>query len=84
MVNIELDIRAYDDNLDLDQFLNNMKRIRAEKGVSINMISRATKISPNTIHRIETGKSKNPGIKTVYKILKVLGEEDVSIKDLVC
>lgn len=83
MINLNTNIKAYDDTFNLEQFIHNMKRIRTEKGVSITMLSLATKISTSTIHNIETGKSKNPGIKTVYKILKVLGNEDISIKELI-
>lgn len=58
----------------------NIKRLRKEKGLSQDRLSKFADISHNTIIKIESGAIKSPTIDTVQKIAKALG---VSLDDLV-
>lgn len=42
---------------------------------SINRLARAAGLSPNVVHTIVNGDTPNPGVKTVEKILGVLGRD---------
>lgn len=61
----------------------NMKTMRLNKNLSILDLHMMTNVSTSVISNIETGKIKNPRVKTIYKLLIALNEEDKSIKDLV-
>jgi transcriptional regulator with XRE-family HTH domain len=52
---------------------NNLKKIRAEKGYSLERVARLADLSLNTIVKIESGVNKNPTIDTLSKIAKALG-----------
>ncbi len=51
---------------------NNLKKIRAEKGYSLERVARLADLSLNTIVKIENGANKNPTIDTLSKIAKAL------------
>jgi len=50
-----------------------VKHLRRKKKLSQEKLARLADISYNTIVKIETGSTPNPGIKTVSKIAKALG-----------
>ena len=58
----------------------NFKKIRAQKGYSLERVARLAKLSLNTIVRLESGINKNPTIETLTKIAYALG---VSVDDLI-
>lgn len=58
----------------------NIKRIRQEKGISQDRLSKRADLALNTIVNIESGKSPNPTIETLQKIANAL---EVSIEDLI-
>jgi len=51
----------------------NIKKLRQEKGISQDRLSKLTDLSLNTIVNIEAGNNPNPTIKTLGKIAKALG-----------
>jgi transcriptional regulator with XRE-family HTH domain len=57
---------------------NNLRRIRLEKGLSMEELSMSTEISINQISRIELGKV-NTSISTLYELAKAL---DVDVVEL--
>ncbi|MBI4094753.1 MAG: helix-turn-helix transcriptional regulator [Candidatus Liptonbacteria bacterium] len=57
----------------------NIKRLRKEKDISQDKLSKLADLSLQTIVKIETDESPNPTIETAQKIAKALG---VSIDDL--
>lgn len=57
----------------------NIKKLRAEKGYSLEKVARLSDLSLNTVVKIESGVNKNPTIETLTKIAKTL---DVKIDDL--
>jgi len=59
---------------------NNVKKIRAKKGYSLEKVARLADLSLNTIVKIESGVNKNPTIDTLSKIAKAL---DVGVDDLI-
>ncbi len=59
---------------------NNLKKIRAEKGHSLERVARLADLSLNTIVKIENGTNQNPTITTLYKISKAL---EVGVDDLI-
>ena len=58
----------------------NLKRIREQKGFSKMQLEEASGISRRTIMLIETGRTKNPGIKTLNNLAKAL---KVSVEKLI-
>jgi transcriptional regulator with XRE-family HTH domain len=58
----------------------NIKKIRAEKGYSLEKIARLADLSLNTIVKIENGVNQNPTFETLQKIAKALS---VPIEDLI-
>jgi transcriptional regulator with XRE-family HTH domain len=58
---------------------SNIKKLRAEKGYSLERVARLADLSLNTIMRVESGVNKNPTIETLTKIAKAL---DVGVDDL--
>jgi len=50
-----------------------IKRLRRKKKLSQEKLANLADISYNTIVKIETGSTPNPGIKTISKIAKALG-----------
>ena len=58
---------------------SNFKKLRAEKGYSLEKVARLADLSLNTVVRLESGTNKNPTIETLTKIAHAL---DVSVDDL--
>ena len=59
---------------------NNLKKIRAEKGYSLERVARLADLSLNTIIKIENGANQNPTIDTLSKIAKAL---EIGVDDLI-
>lgn len=57
----------------------NFKKLRAQKGYSLEKVARLADLSLNTIVRLESGVNKNPTIETLTKIAGAL---EVSVDDL--
>ena len=58
---------------------NNIKRLRQEKGLSQDKLSKLADLSLNTVVKIELNDSPNPTIETVQRLAKAL---EASIDDL--
>ena len=59
---------------------SNLKKIRAEKGYSLEKVARLADLSLNTIVKIENGVNQNPTIDTLTKIAKAL---EIKVDDLI-
>ena len=57
----------------------NIKKLRQEKELSQDKLSKIADLSLNTVVKIELDESPNPTIETIQKIAKALG---VSVDDL--
>ncbi len=57
----------------------NIKRLRQEKGLSQDKLSKLADLSLNTVVKIELDESPNPTIETVQRIAKAF---EVSVDDL--
>jgi transcriptional regulator with XRE-family HTH domain len=57
----------------------NIKRLRKQRGLSQDKLSKVADISHNTIIKIESGAIQSPAMGTAHKIAKALG---VSLDDL--
>jgi len=58
----------------------NLKKIRQEKGISQDRLSKLADLSLNTVVTVESGLNPNPTIETLTKIAKAL---DVKVDDLI-
>jgi len=58
----------------------NIKKLRKQKGLSQDRLSKLADVSNNTIIKIESGGIQNPTIKTVQKIARAL---NVSVDNLI-
>lgn len=58
----------------------NIRRLRKQKGISQDRLSKLADISLNTIAKLELDDSQNPTIETLQKIAKAL---DVKVEDLI-
>jgi transcriptional regulator with XRE-family HTH domain len=58
---------------------NNIKKLRKQRGLSQDKLSKLADISHNTIIKIESGAIQSPTMDTAQKIAKALG---VSLDDL--
>ncbi len=58
----------------------NFKKLRAQKGYSLERVARLADLSLNTIVRLESGVNKNPTIETLTKIARAF---EVSVDDLI-
>ncbi|MHB8871219.1 MAG: helix-turn-helix domain-containing protein [Candidatus Doudnabacteria bacterium] len=58
----------------------NLKKLREQKSVSQDRLSKLADISLNTIAKLELEESPNPTIETLQKIAKAL---DVKVEDLI-
>lgn len=58
----------------------NIKRLRSEKGISQDKLSKLADLSLNTIVKLELDQSPNPTFETLKKIAKAL---NISLDDLV-
>lgn len=52
---------------------NNIKKIRQEKGISQDRLSKLADLSLNTVVNVESGANPNPTIETLSKIATALG-----------
>ena len=59
---------------------SNIKKIRAEKGYSLERVARLADLSLNTVVKIENGVNQNPTFETLQKIAKAL---EVKMDDLI-
>ncbi|WP_295104135.1 helix-turn-helix transcriptional regulator [uncultured Candidatus Kuenenia sp.] len=59
---------------------SNIKKLRTEKGYSLEKVARFADLSLNTVMRVESGVNKNPTIETLTKIAKAL---NVGVDDLI-
>ena len=58
---------------------SNFKKLRAQKGYSLEKVARLAELSLNTVVRLESGVNKNPTIETLTRIAHAL---EVSVDDL--
>ena len=58
----------------------NLKKIRQDKGISQDRLSKLADLSLNTVVTVESGANPNPTIETLTKIAKAL---DVGVDDLI-
>jgi len=58
----------------------NIRRLREQKGISQDRLSKLADISLNTIAKLELNETQNPTIETLQKIAKAL---DVKVEDLI-
>ena len=54
-------------------WLDNLKQLKKEKGMSTRQIAEATKLPEKTISRIFSGDTENPYIDTLHRIVTALG-----------
>ncbi len=59
---------------------DNLKKLRAKRGYSLEKVARLADLSLNTVVKIENGVNKNPTFETITKLAKAL---DVPIDDLI-
>jgi len=58
----------------------NLKKIRQDKGISQDRLSKMADLSLNTVVTVESGVNPNPTIETLTKIAKAL---EVGVDDLI-
>jgi len=58
---------------------SNVKKIRAEKGLSLEKVARLADLSLSTVVKIEDGTNQNPTINSLSKIATAL---EVTVDDL--
>ena len=58
----------------------NFKKLRAQKGYSLEKVARLADLSLNTIVKVENGVNQNPTIETLTKIARAL---EVGVDDLI-
>jgi transcriptional regulator with XRE-family HTH domain len=58
----------------------NIRKLREQKGISQDRLSKLADISLNTIAKLELDDTQNPTIETLQKIAKAL---DVKVEDLI-
>ncbi|MGI5870297.1 MAG: helix-turn-helix domain-containing protein [Kiritimatiellia bacterium] len=63
-----------------NKIAENIKKLRAKKGLSLEKIARLADLSLNTIVKVENGVNQNPTIETLTKIAKAL---EVGVDDLI-
>ena len=54
-------------------WLDNLKDLKKEKGMSIKQIAEATNLPERTVSRIFSGDTDNPYVDTLHRIVSVLG-----------
>ena len=64
---------------EISQIGKNIKKLRKQKGLSQDRLSKLADISYNTVIKLELGDITNPSIDTFQKLAKVL---DVSVDNL--
>lgn len=63
-----------------NEIAKNLKKLRDNKGYSLEKVARLADLSLNTIVKIENGVNKNPTIETLIKIANAFG---ASVDDLI-
>ncbi|HQG57892.1 MAG TPA: helix-turn-helix transcriptional regulator [Candidatus Dojkabacteria bacterium] len=63
-----------------NKIADNLKKLRAKKGLSLEKIARLADLSLNTIVKVENGVNQNPTIETLTKISKAL---EIGVDDLI-
>jgi len=63
-----------------NKIAENLKKLRAKKGLSLEKIARLADLSLNTIVKVENGVNQNPTIETLTKIAKAL---EIGVDDLI-
>ena len=63
-----------------NKIADNLKKLRAKKGLSLEKIARLADLSLNTIVKVENGVNTNPTIETLTNIAKAL---EVGVDDLI-
>ena len=63
-----------------NKIADNLKKLRAKKGLSLEKVARLADLSLNTIVKVENGVNTNPTIDTLTKIAKVL---EVGVDELI-
>ncbi len=63
-----------------NKIADNLKKLRAKNGLSLEKIARLADLSLNTIVKVENGVNTNPTIETLQKIAKALV---VQVDDLI-
>ncbi len=63
-----------------NKIADNLKKLRAKNGLSLEKIARLADLSLNTIVKIENGVNSNPTIETLTKIAKAL---EIGVDDLI-
>ena len=63
-----------------NKIAENIKKLRAKKGLSLEKIARLADLSLNTIVKVENGVNQNPTIETLTKISKAL---EIGVDDLI-
>jgi len=58
---------------------NNLKKIRAERGLSLEKVARLADLSLSTVVKVADGTNQNPTIDTLKKIAKAL---EIGVDDL--
>ena len=66
-------------NISKSNIAKNIKKLRQEKGISQDRLSKLADLSLNTIVNVEAGNNPNPTIETIEKIAKAF---EVSIDEL--
>jgi transcriptional regulator with XRE-family HTH domain len=66
-------------NISKSNIARNIKKLRREKGISQDRLSKLADLSLNTIVNVEGGNNSNPTIETIEKIAKAF---NVSIDEL--
>ena len=59
-------------NNSTSKIANNIRKIRQEKGISQDRLSKLADLSLNTVVNVESGANPNPTIETIRKIAKAL------------
>ena len=65
---------------EISQIGKNLKKLRKQKGLSQDRLSKLADISYNTVIKLESGGITNPTIETLQKMAKALG---VSVDELI-
>ena len=63
-----------------NKIAENLKKLRAKKGLSLEKIARLADLSLNTIVKVENGVNTTPTIETLTKIAEAL---EVGVDDLI-
>jgi len=64
----------------MSKISKNIRRLREQKGISQDRLSKLADISLNTIAKLELDETQNPTIETLQKIAKAL---DAKVEDLI-